>query len=97
MIAESLPLQLDLVDELRLRRWARLHFTSVDQRNPRWHPVVLDEMRLKDEELESQASDSAGRRYVPIAPEVPDVHSSHPVTPPRFLASPNRVSEFHYT
>ncbi|MBX3443394.1 MAG: hypothetical protein KF774_13395 [Planctomyces sp.] len=39
---------LDLIEELRLRRWARENYTSLEERDPAWHPVVLDEMRRRD-------------------------------------------------
>jgi len=57
---------IDFVRELRLRQWARLHFVAVDARKATWHPVVLDEMRLRDLELAFGTSASA---TVPV--EVP--------------------------
>ena len=41
----------DLVRELRLRKWARENFVTLDQRKPTWHPIVLDEMILRDREM----------------------------------------------
>jgi len=41
---------LDFVEEIRLRTWARHNYTPQNQRNREWHPVVLDEMRRKDRE-----------------------------------------------
>jgi len=43
---------LDFIEELRLRRWAREHYVPRGQREHSWHPVVLDEMRRKDLERE---------------------------------------------
>jgi len=43
--------ELDLIEELRLRRWAREHYAPTGQRLPSWHPVVHDEMSKKDLEL----------------------------------------------
>ena len=38
--------------ELRLRQWARRNYIPVNERDDNdWHPVVLEEMRLKDREL----------------------------------------------
>lgn len=34
--------------EERLRQWARKYFVPVEQRFPNWHPIVLEEMALKD-------------------------------------------------
>ena len=42
---------LDLIEELRLRRWAREHYVPRSQRERNWHPVVLDEMERKDRDL----------------------------------------------
>ena len=41
----------DFIEELRLRRWARQHFVPRPQRERTWHPVVLDEMQRKDHEM----------------------------------------------
>lgn len=42
---------LDLIEELWLRRWARQHYTDPERRVPSWHPIIHDEMRKKDGEL----------------------------------------------
>jgi len=42
--------ELDLIEELRLRRWARQNYVPPRERSTGWHPVVLDEMRSKDGE-----------------------------------------------
>jgi hypothetical protein len=48
-IAESAPnLCIDLIEELRLRRWARENYCYWDARQPSWHPVIHDEMRRID-------------------------------------------------
>lgn len=60
---------LDVVDELRLRRWARENFVPAEERDATWHAVVLNEMSRKDAELHEAAdSDAAGRAYVPLHP-----------------------------
>ena len=41
---------LDLVEEIRLRTWARLNYTAPEQRSGTWHPVVLEEMKRRDRE-----------------------------------------------
>lgn len=48
--------ELDFIEEIRLRRWARENFVALDDRSESWHPVVLDEMRMKDIEAQ-QAED----------------------------------------
>lgn len=44
---------IDMVKELRLRRWAREHYVPPARRDGSWHPVILDEMQTRDEELSS--------------------------------------------
>lgn len=46
-------LELDFIEELRLRRWAREHYVPATQRNDSWHPVVHEEMSKKDHETGS--------------------------------------------
>ena len=43
--------EIDLIEEFKLRRWAREHYVDSDDRDSDWHPVVLDEMSQKDMEL----------------------------------------------
>jgi hypothetical protein len=43
-------LEMDLIEELRLRRWAREHYVPAEKRDNGWHPVVHDEMKKKDHE-----------------------------------------------
>ncbi len=49
-MVSSVLADLDLIEELRLRRWARENFVPVEQRLPNWHPIILDEMGRKDRE-----------------------------------------------
>jgi len=42
--------EVDFIEELRLRRWAREHYVPSDDRDGRWHPIILEEMNRKDEE-----------------------------------------------
>jgi hypothetical protein len=55
-MVNSLMEDLDLIEELRLRRWARENFVPVNQRQPNWHPVILEEMGQKDRERPSRGS-----------------------------------------
>ncbi|MFG0333345.1 MAG: hypothetical protein ACF8TS_08295 [Maioricimonas sp. JB049] len=43
-------LDVDPIEEMRLRTWARQNYAPVDERDGGWHPIVLDEMRRKDRE-----------------------------------------------
>ena len=40
----------DPIEEIRLRTWARKHYAPAQERDGSWHPVVLDEMSKKDRE-----------------------------------------------
>lgn len=44
--------EVDFIEELKLRRWARENYVCSERREASWHPVVLDEMRRKDIETE---------------------------------------------
>jgi hypothetical protein len=48
----SVGAEVDFIEELKLRRWAREHYVPTDRRENSWHPLVLDEMRRKDLERE---------------------------------------------
>lgn len=49
----SAEAEIDFIEELKMRRWAREHYVPADDRNHGWHPIVLDEMRHKDREANS--------------------------------------------
>jgi hypothetical protein len=66
----------DLVKELRLRRWARQNYVPADDRRNSWHPIVLDEMKAKDDEIAESAATAFP--YVPLAPSTTHtIHGSH--------------------
>ena len=48
---EDVSTDLDPIQEMRLRTWARQNYLPEDERDLQWHPVILDEMRQKDDEL----------------------------------------------
>ena len=43
---------LDLIEELRLRRWARENYAPAGDRNVDLHPIILDEMQRRDAEAD---------------------------------------------
>jgi hypothetical protein len=51
VMLSSVAAELDFIEELRLRRWARENYVSRDQRELSWHPVILDEMARKEAEM----------------------------------------------
>lgn len=66
---------ISILAEFRLRRWARVHYVSSHQRKETWNPIVLDEMRIKDQEMEKTTKENSMKArvssmYVPLAPEV---------------------------
>jgi hypothetical protein len=44
-------LDVDFIEELRLRRWARENYVAPPERDRGWHPIILEEMRRKDGEV----------------------------------------------
>ena len=42
--------EVDLVEEMRLRTWARRNYVATCEREDSWHPVILDEMNRIDVE-----------------------------------------------
>jgi hypothetical protein len=47
----SVAAEVDFIEELRLRRWARENYVPSGQRELSWHPVILDEMSRRDIEV----------------------------------------------
>jgi hypothetical protein len=48
MTMRRVTAEVDFIEELKLRRWARENYQPPEQRRPDWHPVVHDEMTKKD-------------------------------------------------
>ncbi|QDT38430.1 hypothetical protein [Stratiformator vulcanicus] len=44
--------EIDAIEEMRLRTWARKNFVESAERDTEWHPVILDEMAQMDRELQ---------------------------------------------
>ena len=51
MVSRFVFSELDFIEELRLRRWARENYVLSDERDTAWHPIILEEMRRKDGEV----------------------------------------------
>ena len=47
--------EVDFIEELRLRRWAREHHVPPSMREKDWHPIVHDEMNRKDSEFHERS------------------------------------------
>ena len=49
-MSTGLAADVDVIEELRLRRWARQNYVTVEHREHSWHPIILAEMSRKDDE-----------------------------------------------
>ena len=58
-MTSSVVAELDFIEELRLRRWARENYVPRGQRKRSWHPVVHEEMEKKDLEAGSDVASPA--------------------------------------
>ena len=69
----------DLIKELRLRRWARCHYVAQSERRDSWHPIVLNEMSKRDLERDLEAFQPLpSSAFVPLEPtDFHFVHSPH--------------------
>jgi hypothetical protein len=55
-MSSSVLADLDFIEELRLRRWARENYVPRNERKQTWHPVIHQEMEKKDNESEVAGS-----------------------------------------
>ncbi len=46
----SVLAEVDFIEELRLRRWARENYVPENLRQSNWHPIVHEEMLKRDDE-----------------------------------------------
>ena len=49
-MATSPASEIDFIEELRMRRWARENYVPKVKRESTWHPIIHDEMVRKDRE-----------------------------------------------
>ncbi len=42
--------EIDPIEEIRLRTWARKNYAPAHKRDETLHPIILDEMKRRDEE-----------------------------------------------
>jgi hypothetical protein len=57
-VATSPALEIDFIEELRMRRWARENYVPKVKRESTWHPIIHDEMVRKDREWSAVAADA---------------------------------------
>ena len=80
----------DLIRELRLRNWARQHYVAPAARGRHWHPIVLEEMEFRDQELAEMRAATEERlsAFVPLEPtEIRYLDEAHPAVPAPKLAT----------
>ena len=54
-MALSVVAEVDFIEELQLRRWARENYVPAESRVVHWHPMILDEMQQRDlEQVEAE-------------------------------------------
>lgn len=85
---------------LSLKKWARENFVSMKDRNPAWHPIILEEMQLIEMEMYRNRDPFKMQRFVPSASskisQTIGLHAPHEkITGPRILES-ERVSSENY-
>jgi hypothetical protein len=61
-MAISPTTEIDFIEELKLRRWARENYVPQPKRDRTWHPVIHDEMGRKDRDLRMDGSASPAAR-----------------------------------
>ena len=49
-VVDEMTHEVDPIQEIRLRTWARQNYLPEEERDEQWHPVILEEMRQKDGE-----------------------------------------------
>lgn len=50
-MVSAIMAEVDFIEELRLRRWARENYVPCGLRDRSWHPIIHEEMLRKDEEV----------------------------------------------
>ena len=62
VMATSPTTEIDFIEELKLRRWARENYVPQPKRDGTWHPIIHDEMGRKDRDMRSAGSSSPAAR-----------------------------------
>jgi len=92
-----LSVGLDLVEELRLRRWARENYAPVDERSVDLHPVILEEMDRRDAEVALLACPPiVAPRFFHPNRRLDSVYGPHEIRP-HYEMDAAEQGEMHYT
>ena len=87
---------LDIIEELQLRRWAREHYVPPQERESATHPIIAEEMQRKDAEVIINArSREPMSSFVPLVPTVNQrIHTEHQLPEePKLLRHREHISE----
>ena len=95
----------DMIEELQLRRWARLNHQRLTAWDDSLHPIILEELRVIQHEhavvesVDSLAATSVPDGYVPAASttgrRIDEEHGGIPVSNPDIaLESPFRNTQY---
>lgn len=57
----SSGLEVDMIEEFKLRRDARENYVPAERRSKDWHPIVLDEMKRRESELHELGTSHKGQ------------------------------------
>ncbi len=86
---------MDLIEEFRLRVWARSHYVPANARDRSWHNCIIDEMQRMDREqvdiscTVDYQPDASVSTFVPLAPsQILKRHDPH-----SHLADPNLLKK----
>jgi hypothetical protein len=58
-MSSSVLAELDFIEELRMRRWARENYVPPSERKHTWHPVIHEEMEKKEHEAKAPSTTPA--------------------------------------
>ena len=94
MLAASAPV--DMIEEFRLRRWARENYAAADQRQSSWHSLIHEEMQQMEFEQLVPEEPVCIARIVPLADDQQAVHSAHQTATPHSLRIAELESEEMY-
>jgi hypothetical protein len=62
LMATSPTTEIDFIEELKLRRWARENYVPQPKRDRSWHPVIHDEMVSKDRDTPADVAATVAAR-----------------------------------
>lgn len=84
---------MDIIKELRLRRWARENYVAPNERSDRWDAVILNEMSVMDRDIaDRQAEADLLSAYVPVRESAAHEQMRRIHRPHNGIPEPNFIS-----